>query len=289
MNARFNTLEDLASAAARFRAVTNLAHAIARTHPNQRDQATPATFDMARKTKEEALATRSRILDAAEHVFERQGVSGSSLQDIAQAAGVTRGAVYWHFQDKADVFNAMMARVCLPMEEAATRLGQAAPQAGPETTQPVAAASPRTAPCQAAAAGNTALAPLRQHLLGVFARVTDDAQVRRVFAVATQKVEYVAEMGAVRERHQQLRNQHVAHLARLLLQAQQAGHLAPEPSAQDRALGLHALMDGLIQNWMLEPAAFDLKQVGASAVDTYLSGMAGMAGTVGMAGGQHSG
>jgi len=44
---------------------------------------------MVRRTKEEALETRNRILDAAEHVFYEKGVSRTSLADIAQTAGVT--------------------------------------------------------------------------------------------------------------------------------------------------------------------------------------------------------
>jgi TetR/AcrR family acrAB operon transcriptional repressor len=66
---------------------------------------------MVRRSKEDALATRNSLLDAAEHVFLAQGVAGTSLNDIAQAAGTTRGAIYWHFKDKADLFNAMMDRV----------------------------------------------------------------------------------------------------------------------------------------------------------------------------------
>jgi AcrR family transcriptional regulator len=45
---------------------------------------------MARRTKEDALATRDSILDAAEQLFVKQGVSGTTLQHIATAAGVTR-------------------------------------------------------------------------------------------------------------------------------------------------------------------------------------------------------
>ena len=51
----------------------------------------------------------------------RQGVSQTSLQQIAQQAGATRGAIYWHFKDKADLFNAMMERVTLPLESRAGR------------------------------------------------------------------------------------------------------------------------------------------------------------------------
>ena len=52
---------------------------------------------MARRTKQDAQATREALLDAAEHVFEQRGVARTSLNHIAEAAGLTRGAVYWHF------------------------------------------------------------------------------------------------------------------------------------------------------------------------------------------------
>ena len=51
---------------------------------------------MVRRTKEEAQETRQRLLDAAEVLFQSQGVSQTTLQQIAQQAGATRGAIYWH-------------------------------------------------------------------------------------------------------------------------------------------------------------------------------------------------
>lgn len=62
---------------------------------------------MARKTKEEALATRAQIVDAARRVFHAEGVNRSTLDKVAKAAGVTRGAVYWHFNNKAELFLAV--------------------------------------------------------------------------------------------------------------------------------------------------------------------------------------
>ena len=60
---------------------------------------------MARKTKQEAQETRQHILDVALRIFSQQGVSSTSLGEIAKAAGVTRGAIYWHFKDKSDLFS----------------------------------------------------------------------------------------------------------------------------------------------------------------------------------------
>jgi TetR/AcrR family acrAB operon transcriptional repressor len=62
---------------------------------------------MARKTKAEAAQTRDRIVVCAREVFSRHGVTNTSLEEIAKEAGVTRGAVYWHFRDKADLFMAV--------------------------------------------------------------------------------------------------------------------------------------------------------------------------------------
>ena len=81
-----------------------------------RQTTAPGKKEMVRRTKEEALETRNRILDAAEAVFHARGVARPSLADIAEAAGVTRGAIYWHFKNKSDVFAAMCDRVNLPVE-----------------------------------------------------------------------------------------------------------------------------------------------------------------------------
>ena len=81
---------------------------------------------MARKTKLEALETRERLLDAGETVFRHRGVTRTSLAEIAAAAGVTRGAVYWHFKDKAALFHAMCDRATLPLDALFERASETA-------------------------------------------------------------------------------------------------------------------------------------------------------------------
>jgi TetR/AcrR family acrAB operon transcriptional repressor len=202
---------------------------------------------MARKTKEEALATRGRILDAAELLFHRHGVARTSLHDIALAAGVTRGAVYWHFTDKGAVFNAMLDRVLLPMEEAGAILSQ-----------------PGDVP---------ALPTLRAHLLDILRRVSQDEQMRRVCEIVMQKSEYVEELSAVRDRRLQMRRDFRARLATVLRRGQRRGVVVASPAARHLAVGLHALLDGLIQNWLLDPAD-SLRATGAKAIDVHLAGLA---------------
>jgi TetR/AcrR family acrAB operon transcriptional repressor len=202
---------------------------------------------MVRKTKAQAQATRCAILDAAERLFQSQGVSATSLQHIAVAAGVTRGAIYWHFTDKGDLFNAMMSRVCLPLEESAARLGQDADDAP--------------------------LARLREHLGEIFESVTADTQVRRVLEIATRKVEYLDELTTVREHQRQVRQDYLTQLERALGAAQRRGEITATVPARELAIGVHALLDGLIQHWIAEPEAFDLQALGRRAVDLHLAGL----------------
>ena len=64
-----------------------------------------------RRTKEEAAETRENIVAAAIRVFAEKGFSGASLSDIAGEAGVTRGAIYWHFKNKEMLFEELLQRM----------------------------------------------------------------------------------------------------------------------------------------------------------------------------------
>lgn len=57
-----------------------------------------------KRTKEDAEETKNKILEAGLNVFSRKGFSAATLIDIAAEAGVTRGAVYWHFKNKEELY-----------------------------------------------------------------------------------------------------------------------------------------------------------------------------------------
>lgn len=202
---------------------------------------------MARRTKEEALLTRDQILDAAERVFQRRGVSRTSLQEIAAEAQVTRGAIYWHFQNKADLFDAMMQRVTLPLVAAFNR-----PDPG-QVDRP--------------------LEQLCQRVQAAFAQTVLDAQLRRVFEIASFKVEYAEDEPVLRDRHLAERALRVADMERVLAVAAQRGQIGSHIQIRDAAIGLHALLDGVWSNWLLDPKEFDLEVVGMRALRSYLAGL----------------
>ena len=202
---------------------------------------------MARRTKEDALATRDSILDAAEHLFVKQGVSGTTLQHIAAAAGVTRGAIYWHFLDKGAMFNAMMERVKMPLESAMLLFDQAN------------AADP--------------IEVLRESMMRVFRMTVDDPVARRVFEIATLKMEFIDELNAVRERRKLSQARWMARTESRIGEGVANGQVKPEVDPHAVALGLWAIMDGLLRAWLLDPQDFDLVKLGGQIVDTHLASL----------------
>jgi TetR/AcrR family acrAB operon transcriptional repressor len=202
---------------------------------------------MARRTKEEAAVTRDSILNAAEKLFVEQGVSRTTLQHIATEAGVTRGAIYWHFDDKGALFNAMMERATLPFECALNGLGEADEA--------------------------HVLDDLRKFLVEIFRVTETNPQARRVFEIASLKVEFVSEMDAVRVRRSQNQREWMAQVQKRLALAQSIGLIRQDVRTQVFALGLWAMMDGLIRNWMFEPGAFGLVETGDALIGTMLEGI----------------
>lgn len=203
---------------------------------------------MARKTKEEAQETRSRILDAAETVFHERGVAHASLDRIARAAGVTRGAIYWHFKDKADLFEAMMDRVTLPLEDVLESAGDGK------------AADP--------------LSLLKLCTTDVLLRTARDKHLQRVFDIAHYKCEYVGDAAGLRDRHIASQQQCLRRIEKGFKACVAAGALPATVDPREAAVGALSLVTGLIANWVLSPKGFALDKHAERLVDTYFRGLA---------------
>ncbi|GGH65481.1 TetR family transcriptional regulator [Comamonas phosphati] len=200
---------------------------------------------MVRRTKAEADETRTKLLDAAEEVFFEKGVSRTSLGDIAQRAGATRGAVYWHFKDKVDVFSSMLSRICMPFDEI----------------------------CDDKYCDLPPLERLRESIQMVFESMDGDERRRKVFETALFKMEYVGELEAMRGRHVESSDCSQGKFARDLELAAKGQSLQLPVTSREAALGLHSLFVGLIHGWVLNEGSFPLAVVGRMSVDVYLRGL----------------
>jgi TetR/AcrR family transcriptional regulator, acrAB operon repressor len=202
---------------------------------------------MVRRTKEEALETRSSILDAAERVFFEKGVSRTSLADIAQAAGVTRGAIYWHFANKGDLFTEMFDRVLLPLDELK------AASINPEEADPLG----RLVEICTLCVRDTAADPRR----------------RRVFDILFLKCEFVEEMGPVMARYQTNMREGLRKIEAGLRNAISKGQMPADLDTKLAAAMLHAFVGGLLRDMLLLPGATDFELHARQMVEGLFDGL----------------
>lgn len=83
-----------------------------------------------KKTKEEAEVTRLSLIHSALAIFAEHGPSATNLSDVAKSAGMTRGAIYWHFKDKWDLLDAVLSHFTTPVNTL-NMAGPAAEQLNP--------------------------------------------------------------------------------------------------------------------------------------------------------------
>ncbi|MDO5611989.1 MAG: TetR family transcriptional regulator [Paracoccus sp. (in: a-proteobacteria)] len=185
-----------------------------------------------RRTKDDAEQTRAAILDAAEELFCAQGIDGATLESISRAAGVTRGAFYWHFRDKTDLLQALSARSELPQR---AMLQHAAATAHPDP-------------------------------MGLLEQAGQDALMIFEADLSTQRMFWITS-GCSRDATTadwltKDKSAVFALLNRIIEQVQSRGQLRPDFTTKEAAVLLMAAMDGLLREWLRSDRAFPLAETG---------------------------
>ncbi|GAB2900218.1 multidrug efflux transporter transcriptional repressor AcrR [Uliginosibacterium flavum] len=206
---------------------------------------------MARKTKEEALATRGQLLDAAARLFCEQGVSSTSLHEIAEAAGLTRGAVYWHFDNKGDLLMALWERVALPMQQAFDEVAREQ--------------------------ANNPLQRIRSKACWIAEHIEHDEPIRRLMTIMMLRCEFTQELESTREHFLRVREDCLTQMRSEIQLAMDVGQLTPTLSVEQIAIGLFGLVDGLCFHWLISPTRFQIANVTRLSVEAYLAGLNGKA------------
>lgn len=184
-----------------------------------------------RRTKAEAEETRQQIICAAEHVFFKKGVSNATMEDVAHAAGVTRGAIYWHFANKTDLFMELYKSVPLPQEDMVARELESQD-----------------------ADVLTIVERVAGEWLDTLAR---DEQRQRILSILL-RCDYTGELAAVLEKQQQVDDAHMRTLVTAFGHAAERGEIAAGWTPRSVASALRWTMKGLCTEWLLFGRRFDL-------------------------------
>lgn len=190
-----------------------------------------------RRTKEEAENTRIAILVAAEMLFLKKGVSHTSLEQIAREAGVTRGAVYWHFQNKAHLFHEMLNQVRLPAEQIAEHISQCDP--------------------------DYPILGLRNLCADALLTMEKEPRKKRIFTILLRRCEFTDDLREAEERHEAFINDFIDLCEQLFAEPATAKRLYSTVTPRMAALALHAMLLGLLSDWLRDPTLFDVSHAGA--------------------------
>jgi TetR/AcrR family acrAB operon transcriptional repressor len=199
-----------------------------------------------RRTKEEAALTRQQILSAALSVFGAKGYSAATLEDIAQAAGVTRGAIYWHFEDKAGLYNSLM-------QDYSAR--------GAEIAQ------------GAIDQGGSLLVILKRVFVDLLRAVESEDSLRAMMELQLFKTELTEELLPGGQLQVQAGRALIASIAAALQQGVEDGVLRADLEPYDMARAFMALQNGAIQLWLMDPDAFSLSRVAEPLAEIYMDGI----------------
>lgn len=207
-----------------------------------------------RRTKEDAAKTRRQLLEAAAQVFYEKGVGTATLEQIAARCGVSRGALYWHFKDKADLLEALIADIRLPQEElVAQGMGDA------------------QLPCDA-------LSVLEASSLCALKMLEEDMHQQRIFAILMVNCENQGKISDVMSRMNEANQQLYQDLESKFHLARAGGLLAENWTAEMAARAFYCTLNGLFAEWVRTGRAFPLSEVGCKLVAALVSSFRGEGG-----------
>ncbi|AJC65523.1 MULTISPECIES: multidrug efflux transporter transcriptional repressor AcrR [Dickeya] len=196
---------------------------------------------MARKTKQQAHETKLQIMDAAMRLFSEYGVSSTSLSDIATAAGVTRGAIYWHFKNKAELFDEIWARSESKISDFEAEYQAKFP--------------------------DDPLHVLRELLIYILRLTDSDSEWRSMMEIIFHKCEFADELlptsNARKDLYFDCYNKIEVSLIKCILQ----GMLPADLNSRRTAVIIRAYLSGIMENWLFLPESFDLKNEAPYLVD----------------------
>ncbi|MDY0390693.1 MAG: TetR family transcriptional regulator [Desulfobulbus oligotrophicus] len=196
---------------------------------------------MARRSKEEALETRSKVLDAALRVFSLKGVARSSLADIAKMAGVSRGAIYWHFANKGELLTALWDQVVqlyAPLAMASENPNEPDP-----------------------------LGKMKTLYISFLTNLVDDPRQQQMFRILFDASDRSKDTEAFRQLHITIRRQRLQSLLVALRNIKEKGQLPPTSDEHYGAVCILCFIHGLLANWIMTPDLFDLKKEAPALVE----------------------
>ena len=202
---------------------------------------------MVRKTKEDAEMTRQHIINAARELFSQNGVSKTSLEKIAKHANVTRGAVYWHFENKTALFHTMREQVFLPLIDR------------------------MDATLLASDTEKNPLTRIENFFLDTINVLNNDLATRQTYEILMTKCEYVDELAVVLQQILNNCSDIEGSLEKVYQEAHDQSLINPAHSPAQLAIDTHLFFSGLIHMWVKDTDSIRFRHQAESLIKSHIN------------------
>jgi TetR/AcrR family acrAB operon transcriptional repressor len=199
-----------------------------------------------RRIKEDADKTRQTILDAALTVFSRQGYHPARLQDIAEAANVTRGAIYHHFGSKADLY-------IILIKEASEQFNEVI--------------------AKTIAEGGTFQEVGTRVLINAWTLLEEDPHLAKVVELFNFKTGFTSELLKITQQREDEAETMVVYVAGFIRQAIEGGELHAKLDPLIGARAFIAFQNGITNLWLSNRKAFPLKENAPALASIIMQGI----------------
>jgi AcrR family transcriptional regulator len=206
---------------------------------------------MAKRTKQEALETRQAILVSAIDVFYDKGVAGASLNEIAEHAGVSRGAIYWHFNNKLDIFHALYEQLHGSVMDTVLQ--------DLETDHP------------------EPLQQLESLCVAILQDMETDTSKAKMLSILFMKCDYSGDMEVFLHQQNDDKIKSIALFSRYFERAKEQHHLSKDVDCHTLTLSLSFFLTGILHEHVRNPSLFSLAQQSAKFMRQFFQGVNGSA------------
>lgn len=199
---------------------------------------------MAKKTRAEALKTRQHLIETAIVQFATRGVGNTTLNDIADAAQVTHGAIYWHFHNKTQLYNEVWLQQP-PLRDLIQERLSTSPAANP-------------------------LQRLREKFIAALQYIAEIPRQQALLQILYHKCEFQDDMISEREIREKI-GFHQQALRESLQESMAAGLIAKTVDLDMAVIIICGSFSGIVKNWLMNPASYNLYQQAPALVDNVLT------------------
>lgn len=198
-----------------------------------------------RRTKEESEKTREDLLNAAVRIFSEKSVARSTLDEIAKAANVTRGAVYWHFENKTQIFDALHERLHRPLID---MILEDLEKDHPEP-----------------------LMQLRDLCIKLLLDLEKDEQKRQALILFIIKCDYSGDLAPYKDKHREKKAESMRLFKRYIEKAKKAGKLHAKANPELLTQCISCFMKGILFEYLDNPEGFDIENKAPKLINLFFS------------------